>query len=342
MDFIAIKCLCGRSRSTQCIGNINKTVVSPASPWVYEDPSTFFVLSQSVIGLSVFTIWVQIEFQSVIPTNNCHGVIDRAAPFVKILLSYNAGGGICISFSDSLQTYLGSTATDTYDTTGFERFVAVMVVQPAFYCVTSFFCTRVKWKITGRTQTIEHGSVPFLVAVHPSAVVLVGFTEAVDRTIRETAIYRHTWNTCCNGKLVFRRTIIWEWVHKVWRQTIVVRRCVCIAICIQLFRKHVSDTAWWTARTACLVEHRRKILRIGVVPILRKYCFSFEFSFVAVFHQRPVGLTNGIVVGISTYIHANTVSHNDIFVLCHDSRCSEWEQQTNHQEFWFHVCVIFI
>ena len=150
------------------IGAVNEAVVAPVGPpGVDDNPSA------DLVGrlFAVDAVAVEVELNAVVVAHDGEGVVDLGAPFGHILLFGYADGvvGGCRGYALPAS---GAGYADAYDAAGVEVGVAGMVPEPVFQQFAAFLSFDTDGEMGGCPHAVEHGGVPFVVARHPTEVVV--------------------------------------------------------------------------------------------------------------------------------------------------------------------------
>ena len=226
-------------RTCICIRTVDETAITPVTPRVHNDPCTDLVL----VHLSGNTVSVQVELNTVVPSDHCNGMIHLGTPCMDIVhIAYACGSIVCRCRNPLPITATGNAKT--YQTAAMEIRVTCMVVQPCLCCQASGFSTHMIWVGGWLQHTVEESLVPFLIALHPTEVIIIGIRiAAVDTAGSDTAIGLGTRDTHMLHKCILAAITVCKQPHKVRRIAVVQIRCICITERVHLMSEHIADTA---------------------------------------------------------------------------------------------------
>ena len=146
---------------------IDETIVAPAAPGVGNNPGTYLV--GTLLAFDAVTI--EVEFNAVVVAHNRQGVVHARTPFANVIFVGNACSIVGCGRGDALP-FATAGHTDTYNTTAVEVGVAIVVPEPVLHSLATFLRSHADGEVGRLEHTIVHGFVPFVVACHPSEVVV--------------------------------------------------------------------------------------------------------------------------------------------------------------------------
>ena len=165
------------------VGAIDETIVAPGAPGVGNNPGTYLVGTL----LALDAVAIEVKLDAVVVAHNRQGVVHARTPFVDVIFVGNACSIVGCGRGDALPiTTAGHT--DTYDTTAVEVGVAIVVPEPVLHSLATFLRSHADGEVGRLEHTIVHGFVPFVVACHPSEVVVRFLLIAKQAGIGLTAI----------------------------------------------------------------------------------------------------------------------------------------------------------
>ena len=256
----------GTRRTCICVWTVDETAITPVTPRVYDNPGTYLVL----VHLTGNTVTVQVKLDTVIPTDHCQGMVDTRSPGMDIVHVHHACSSIVRRTGNPLPvTAAGYTKAN--QTATVEILVSCMVVQPCLCSQATFLGTQMIRDVRRLLHTVEETLVPFVIALHPTKVRVLGICiTSVDAARSDTAIGLGTWHTHILHKRILAAVTIGQQPNKVRRIAVVQVRRISITERVHLVSEHIADSACGTARAAALVEYCWEMLEISIIPMIRK------------------------------------------------------------------------
>ena len=297
------------------IGTVDETLVFPIAPAVNDNPGTLLVLAR----FTSLTVVVKVELDAVIPANHGYGMVHLGTPAVNITHASHTGSIIGCSLGDILpHTARGHTKTDK--ATCLEVQVAGMVIEPCLGSQTTFLGVHCQGIGCGAQHTVGDGIHPLVIACHPTKVIIRLLLITEERAIGLAAINLGIGHTNELHELVLAVITIGEKPHEVGGILVLGHLAAHVAQGVDFMGEHVADTASTATGTACLVEHRREVLGICIVPVFGQFACCFHTLCLAalrfalhghILHQSRlcgIRLPRVYIVRILLAVHGNVLS----------------------------------
>ena len=185
-----------------------------------------------------------------------------------------------------------------------------MVPQPVLHCLATFLSTYAYGEVCGLQHTVVHRLVPFVVALHPTEVIVCLLLITEERRVGLSTIGSSRGHTHLGDKLILTLTgRVGMQPHEVRRVVVVGIRAIEVTIGSQFVAKHIADTRCRTARTTILIKDGRKVSVLSVVYVVGALACAaiqrlrFGFGLALSGHERPIGIHFRRIVRILRTIH---------------------------------------
>ena len=121
-------------------------------------------------------------------------MVYRLTPVLHIILVGNTGLVVSLCLWNALPVTTAGH-TNTADTSGLEIRVSVMIPNPVFHRLTALFGLHAHREVCVAADTVAHGSIPFVISLHPSEIGIRSILITEQARIGSSAINRHIRDT---------------------------------------------------------------------------------------------------------------------------------------------------
>ena len=297
------------------IGTIDEAFVLPSvAPRVGNNPGANLIL----FCLTHDAVAIEVELNAVVVATDCEGMIEGIAPLLHIFHADNPSSFVGSGTGNGSPCAVGSNA-DACHTAAMHGLVAAVVVEPLFKLLPAFGGVgRSKVEVIGRA--IPHGTVPFVVALHPTIVGVVMCLSPKESAIGASAVSRHVGDAYCLGHALSGAGLVSHQPREVRGILVLWQRRICIAIAVYLVRELITHTGSRAAGTAILIEDGREVLVLSIINKRRQLRLDFA-GFMASNIIGRLGFGCHIVLEVgkdaAVYLHHLSVGQRVILYLRH-------------------------
>ncbi len=232
------------------VGAVDEAFVGPSvAPGVDDDPCAAFVL----VAFAQDAVAVQIEQDAVVVAHDGQCMVYPVAPAGDVFFSHNTRQTVC---SGGVIGYgalvAGAGHTDAADAACAEVRVAAVVPEPVFHIFAARFGIYPIATEGVAFDAVEHGRVPFVVALHPAEVRSRAVLVAEDTGVGGSAVNNGRGDTVGHGHAFLARVAVGEQPGEVRGIDVFRKAGVGVAEGVDFVGEHVADARGRSAGTSVL------------------------------------------------------------------------------------------